>query len=250
MKRFVLILSTCLLSAWASLAETNGSEHQEVDLELVLAADVSGSVSRELVRAQRLGFAAAFRDPGLQFALRSGPLGTVAVVYFEWAGAAHQRLVVPWTHLSSANEIAEFADQLEEAELYVGGGETSISGAMQFSGRLLDDNDYEGLRKVVDIAGNGTNSVGPPVEEGLQALRASGVIVNALLLPGRTFADEGPYARLFRADDEPLDAYFRKHVIGGPGSFVMSVDPETGFANAILRKLVMEVAWSIQPPSR
>jgi hypothetical protein len=159
-------------------------------------------------------------------------------------------LVVPWTHLSSAPEIADFANRLEEAQQYTGGGETSISGAMQFSRHLLDNNGYEGLRKVVDIASNGTNSHGPPVNAGLGALRASGAIVNALVLPGRTFADEGPYARLFRADDEPLDTYFRNHVIGGPGSFVMSVDPETGFVDAILRKLVMEVAWSIQPPTR
>jgi hypothetical protein len=250
MSRRILILTTCLLAAWASLAETSGSVRQEVDLELVLAADVSGSVSPELGRAQRLGFVAAFRDPDLQRALRSGPHGTVAVVYFEWAGSAHQRLVVPWTLLSTAGEIAAFADRLEEAEQHAGGGETSISGAMLFSGHLLASNGYEGLRRVVDIAGNGTNSEGPPVGDGLQALRASGAIVNALILPGRTLADEGPYARLFRADDEPLDAYFRNHVIGGPGSFVKSVDSETGFADAILRKLVLEVAWSTQPVRR
>ena len=250
MLRPILSITVCVLTAWGALAETRGSKLEEVDLELILAADVSGSVSPELRRAQRLGFAEAFRDPDLQHALKSGPLGTVAVVYFEWAGADQQRVVVPWTLLSSGEEIAAFAERLTRAENDPKSGETSISGAMLFAGRLVESNRYEGLRKVVDIASNGTNSDGPPVKAGLGALRASGAIVNALLLPGRTFADEGPYARLFRADDEPLDAYFRKHVIGGPGSFVMSVDPETGFADAILRKLVMEVAWSIQPPTR
>jgi Protein of unknown function (DUF1194) len=246
MSRFILILTTFFLAACAALAERRESGLQEVDLELVLAADVSGSVSLELARAQRLGFAAAFRDPDLQRALQSGPLGTVALVYFEWAGSTNQRLVVPWTLVSTTAEIAAFADRLEDAEPQVGGGETSISGAMLFSRHLFASNGYEGLRKVVDIASNGTNSEGPPVAESLKALRALGAIVNVLILPGRTFADEGPYATLFRADDEPLDVYFRNHVIGGPASFVMSVDPETGFADAILRKLVLEVAWSTQ----
>jgi hypothetical protein len=240
------VFSLALLTAFPEVAQADEAWREEVDLELVLAVDASGSVSLELGRAQRLGFAAAFREPDLQHALQSGPLGTVAVVYFEWAGSGHQRLVVPWTLLSTTGEIAAFADRLEESEQHAGGGGTSISGAMQFSGHLLSSNSYDGLREVVDIAANGKNSEGTPVGDGLQALRASGAIVNVLILPSGTFADEGPYASLFRADDEPLDAYFRTHVISGPGSFVMAVDPETGFADAILRKLVLEVAWSTQ----
>lgn len=240
-----VVLSLILLAAVPAVADAGNPPLEEVDLELVVAVDASGSVSAKLSRAQRHAFAAAFRDPDLQNALRSGPLGKVAVVYFEWAGAAQQRLVVPWKLLSTTEEIAAFADRLEEAQHHdEGGGGTSISGAMLFAKRLLASNRYDGLRKIVDITSNGTNSEGPAVVDGLQALRASGAIINALMLPGRTFAEEGPYARLFREDGEPLDVYFRNHVIGGPGSFVMAVEPETGFADAILRKLVLEVAWS------
>jgi hypothetical protein len=239
-------LSLMLLAGFPVVAQADEPLRKEVDLELVLAVDASGSVSLELGRDQRLGFAAAFRDPDLQRALLSGPLGTVAVVYFEWASSADQRLVVPWTLLSTTREITAFADLLEDVDQHASGGGTSISGAMQFSRYLLGSNDYDGLREVVDIAANGKNTEGTPVGDSLQALRASGAIVNVLILPARTFVDEGPYAMLFRADDEPLDAYFRNHVIGGPGSFVMAVDPETGFADAILRKLVLEVAWSTQ----
>jgi Protein of unknown function (DUF1194) len=239
-------LSLMLLSGFPVCAQADEPWRKKVDLELVLAVDASGSVSLELSRDQRQGFAAAFRDPDLQRALLSGPLGTVAVVYFEWAGSANQRLVVPWTLLSTTREIAAFADLLVDVELHASGGGTSISGAMQFSRYLLASNNYDGLREVVDIAANGKNTEGTPVGDSLQALRASGAVVNVLILPARTFVEEGPYVRLFRTDDEPLDAYFRNHVIGGPGSFVMAVDSETGFADAILKKLVLEVAWSTQ----
>jgi hypothetical protein len=240
------VFSRILLAAFPVVAQADEPWREEVDLELVLAVDASGSISPELGRTQRLGFAAAFRDPDLQHALRSGPLGTVAVVYFEWAGSGYQQVVVPWTLLSTNKEITAFAERLENSEQHAGGGGTSISGAMKFSGHLLVSNGYDGLREVVDIAANGKNSEGMPVADALQALRASGAIVNVLILPDSTFADEGPYARLFHTDDEPLDAYFRNHVVGGPGSFVMAVDPKTGFADAILRKLVLEVAWSTQ----
>jgi Protein of unknown function (DUF1194) len=161
-------LSLMLLSGFPVSAQADEPWRKKVDLELVLAVDASGSVSLELSRDQRQGFAAAFRDPDLQRALLSGPLGTVAVVYFEWAGSANQRLVVPWTLLSTTREIAAFADLLVDVELHASGGGTSISGAMQFSRYLLASNNYDGLREVVDIAANGKNTEGTPVEDALR----------------------------------------------------------------------------------
>lgn len=222
----------------------------EVDLELVLAADTSGSVPPGMAGAQALGFAKAFRDPGLQTALTSGYRGRVAVVYFEWAGATDQRIVLPWTVLSTAADVDAFADRLAQANRREVGGETSISGAMLFADYLIRTNAYDGFRKVVDIASNGTNSDGPEIDVGLEALRATGATVNALVLPGPGSDEMGPYATLFAGHDGPLDTYFRTEVIGGPGAFVMAVDPDVGFEDAILRKLSMEVAWSIRETSR
>lgn len=246
MFRHAALTIAAVLAAVPAAAEPDRSTLETVDLELVIAADTSGSVPPELVRSQRLGFAEAFRDPDLRWALSSGPLGKVAVAYFEWSGSNEQRLVVPWTILSDDREIAAFADQLELAQTVRSGGGTSISGAMLYADRLIRTNEYAGLRKVVDIASNGTNSEGPPIGEGRRALLKTGATVNALILPGRSLDQKGPYATLFERDGEPLDSYFQTEIVGGPGAFVMATDPKVGFVEAIRRKLVMEVAWSTQ----
>lgn len=243
MLRIIFLCTAVLLTPVIAISDPEGTGAQEVDLELVLAADVSGSVSSTLAQAQRVGFAQAFRDPQVFDALASGPLGEVAVIYFEWAGPGEQHIVVPWTLIRNAEDAADFADRLEFAQTRKTSGETSISGAMLYAAHLLHLNDYVGLRKVVDIASNGVNSDGPPVHLGRRVLRDSGAIVNALVLPDRVLEQLGPYGRLFLTEPEPLDDYYRTTVIGGPGAFVQSVDMEVGFNDAILRKLVLEVAW-------
>ena len=245
MFRLVLSIIVASLATAPAIGDSVRQTLPEVDLELVLAADASGSVPSILLRAQKLGFAEAFRDPDLQAALASGPLGRVAVVYFEWAGPGQQRLVVPWTILTSAGDVAAFATRLEEAPDGAVGGETSISAAMLYADDLMATNDYDGLRKVVDIASNGENTAGPPLDVALERLRASGTIVNALLLPQPEPDLRDPYKALFTASGPPLDEYFRAEVIGGPGSFVLNVELEKGFVEVILRKLIVEVAWSL-----
>jgi hypothetical protein len=246
MFRFVLSIIVASLAAAPAIGDSIRQTLLEVDLELVLAADASGSVPSILLHAQKQGFAEAFRDPDLQDALFSGPLGRVAVVYFEWAGPGQQRLVVPWTVLTNAEDIAAFATRLEDAPDGAVGGETSISGAMLYAEYLIATNYFDGLRKVVDIASNGANSAGPPLDVALERLRASGAIVNALLLPQPGPDSRDPYKALFTGSDVPLDEYFQAEVIGGPGSFVLNVELEAGFVEAILRKLIVEVAWSMQ----
>ena len=124
------LANTCalLLAGAAAVADPLGHETGEVDLQLVLAADRSGSMSRPLVEAQRNGFAAAFRTDELQNAILSGPLGRIAVVYFEWSDHSDQEVVVPWTILADADDIHHFARELERAAPPEKGGETSISG--------------------------------------------------------------------------------------------------------------------------
>lgn len=243
MFRTILAVTTLLLSVLPAVSQPGVPERQEVDLELVLAGDISGSVPSAVARSQKSDFADAFRDDDLQSALTSGPLGTVAVTYFVWSDANSQHVVVPWTILRTPGDIVAFADRLDAAEIPDSGGETSLSAAMLFASRLLETNRYTGLRKVVDIASNGRNSDGPPLRTGWKALRASETTVNALVMPGRTLDQTGPYATLFEADGGRLDEYYQTEVIGGPGAFVQRLDPEVGHSEAILRKLVLEVAW-------
>lgn len=216
----------------------------EVDLELVLAADRSGSMSAGLRSEQRAGFAEAFRDPGLQQAIASGSLGRIAVLYFEWSDYDDQEVIIPWTLLESVEDMNRYANSLEHRGVTSGGGETSIAGAMAFARNELETNAYTAFRRVVDISGNGQNSSGPPVASELLLLRSVGATVNGLVLPKAMDGGAGPYDMLFSAYDVPMETYFQSEVIGGPGAFAIVVDKDGGFTDAILRKLVLEVAWN------
>lgn len=211
-------------------------------MELVLAADRSGSMPMALLEEQRRGFAAAFRDEALQRAVISGPLGQIAVLYFEWSDQSDQQIIVPWSILGTPDDMNAFADDLERIGIDRRGGQTSISGAMFFARHQLQTNAVTSYRKVVDISGNGRDNV--PVQDALQSLRSVGVTVNGLVLPQRLYGETDPYDMLFIGYDGPLEAYYRREVIGGPGAFAIAVDPAVGFSDAILRKLVLEVAWS------
>lgn len=219
-------------------------ETREVDLQLVLAADRSGSMTGRLLRAQRQGFAAAFRNKELHDAILSGPLGRVAVVYFEWSDQLDQDVIVPWTVLADPDDIQRFAGDLDRAATPERGGETSISGALRFAHGLLASNGHTSRRIVIDVSSNGRNSDGPPLANALGMLREINATVNGLVLP-EGYDDPGPYAMLTSGYDGPLKDYFVREVIDGPGAFAIEVDPEAGFGAAILRKLVLEVAWAV-----
>lgn len=228
----------------AARAEPIKNVLEQVDLELVLAVDVSGSVSKEMIVQQQTAFASAFRNPDLQRAILSGPNQKIAVVYFEYSSVDKQRVVVPWMTLTGANDIEQFAGLLENAPPSHLSGDTSISGAMLHARKLVKENVYHSYRKVVDITGNGRNNDGPPLDVALQSLRSLDVIVNGLVLPEFKSGRTNPYAALFTRSDLLLYDYFETEVIGGPGAFAIEVDPKEGYLDAILRKLVLEVAWS------
>ena len=238
LRRYILALFGA-----AACTQSHASELLEVDLELILAADRSGSMSTVLRAAQRQGFVQAFRDRDLQRAIISGPIGKIAVLYFEWSDRHDQQVIVPWTVLGSAADVNAFADALQNAAISSDGGETSISAAMTFAVHELKTNDFISYRRVVDISGNGRNSSGPPVEVGLGALRSMGATVNGLVFPEMTYGNAGPYGMLFTGFDGSMEDYYRREVIGGPGAFSIVADSQTGFADAILRKLVLEVGW-------
>jgi len=236
--RLVVLATASVLAPCSASAGPAGHATRDIDLQLVLAADVSGSMNASLRDAQRLGFAAAFRDASLHQAVSA--TGTIAIVYFEWAGAARQDVIIPWTIVSGPNDLIRLAERLEGWEVGRSGGETSIVGAMLFARTLLLEGGFRASRRVVDISGNGRNTEGPDVAEAIEALREIDATVNGLVLPAAHV--EGPYQ--FTGYDGALIDYYRREVIGGPGAFAIEVDPAVGFADAILRKLVREIAWA------
>ncbi|MBZ8133958.1 DUF1194 domain-containing protein [Afifella sp. IM 167] len=226
------LLAPLLLFAAASRA---GAEEVTVDLELVLAVDVSWSMDPEEQAFQRAGYENAFRDPAVIEAIRSGGWGRIAVTYVEWAGDQLQQVIVPWTLVEDEASAAAFADRLG-ATTSGRLRRTSISGALGFAERSFEDNGFAGLRRVVDVSGDGANNQGLPVTVERDRLVASGIIVNGLpvMLKG---PDPGGFMSI-----PNLDIYYEDCVIGGTGAFALPVKHVAEFATAIRQKLLLEIA--------
>jgi len=206
----------------------------EVDIELVLAVDVSYSMDADEQWAQRLGYAQAITSPEVLSAIRSGLTGRIAVGYLEWAGAYSQRIVVDWQIIEDDASAKKFADKLMSAGL-VRIFRTSISEGLRQAGRMIHDNRYEGLRKVIDVSGDGPNNQGRLVVSARNAILASGITINGLPI-----LIKRPAANWY--DIPNLDEYYQRCVIGGPGSFMVRVRERSAFARAIRQKLVLEIA--------
>jgi hypothetical protein len=221
-----------LAAGWLSPA---AAEDVPVDLELVLAVDVSWSMDTDEQELQRAGYAAAFRDAQVLEAIAGGGYGRIAVAYVEWAGAPSQRVVVPWTLVDGAESAEGFARALEAVRI----GRlrrTSISGALAFSYPLFEGNGYEGVRRVVDVSGDGANNQGAPVEIARDLLVSDGITINGLpimIKPG----DPGGFMSIAN-----LDVYYEDCVIGGPSAFIVPVTDASLFAVAIRRKMILEIA--------
>jgi hypothetical protein len=213
--------------AWPALGED-----LPVDLELVLAIDTSQSVDTSEGRLQRDGYVRALRDAEVIGAILSAPYGRVAVTYVEWAGPDQMRVVMDWQLVDSRESALAVATQLRRSPI-AGGQGTSISGAIFNAMPLFDGNGYEGMRRVIDVSGDGPNSSGANVTVARDAAVEAGIIVNGAAINN---FDGSPYTL------PDLDVYYRECVVGGPGSFVVAVDGFQSFAEAIRRKLVLEVA--------
>ncbi|MBU8536858.1 DUF1194 domain-containing protein [Falsiroseomonas tokyonensis] len=208
--------------------------NEPVDVALVLAVDVSRSVDEDEARLQREGYRTAMTDPRLIEAIRGGMMGGIAVAYVEWAGLEYQRLVLPWTRIGDQMQAEVWASALAEAPR-ASLSWTSISGAIDFSRRVLVDCPFEPTRKVIDVSGDGVNNSGPPAEEARDRAVAEGITINGLpILNDRpTFGRRPPI---------PLDIYFRESVIGGPGAFMIAAEDFDDFGQAVRRKLIREIA--------
>jgi hypothetical protein len=211
-----------------------------VDLELVIAVDASLSMDLDEQRLQRDGYIMAFRDPEVHKAITSGPNGRIAVTYMEWAGPPTQQVVMPWTVIDSAQAAGAFADRLEAAPISRA-RMTSISAALQYSGRLFESSGAKGIRRVIDVSGDGPNNAGMPVVPVRDELVAKGIVINGL--PIMLKLAQGFF------DLAELDLYYADCVIGGTGSFMIPIKQRNEFQTATRRKLLLEIA-GYEPPAR
>ena len=206
-----------------------------VDLELVLAVDVSGSMDDDEHVLQRQGYVEAFRHPLVIGAITSGILGRIAVTYVEWAGPASQVVTVAWRIIDGEDSARAFANVLSDAPIaYIRG--TSISGGLAHAATLFTGNGIEGTRRVIDISGDGANDRGVPVELARDVVLARGLIINGLPLMLK------PRLYYWTGGKTGLDDYYWDCVVGGSGAFVIAVTEKSQMAVAIRRKLVLEIA--------
>lgn len=226
------LLKTALLCLAASTVQVTATP-REVDVELLLAVDVSRSMSEAELDLQRRGYAAALRSPAVIEAIENGLIGEVAVSYVEWAGEAAQTVVVDWMIISDAASADAFAAQLTGIPTPPS-RRTSISGVLEHARVAIQSNPYEGLRKVIDISGDGPNNAGGPVIDARDRTIAEGIAINGLPLLTEDQNDI-PWSVV------NLEEYYRQCVIGGPASFVIPVGSWDEFAEAVRRKLVLEL---------
>jgi hypothetical protein len=206
----------------------------EVDVELVIAVDVSYSMDPDEQALQREGYIIGFNSPEFLNALQQGAHGRIAVTYFEWAGASDQRVVVPWRVIDGPATAKAFTDAVAAAP-YRRAYRTSISGALHFALPLFADSGYRGLRRVIDVSGDGVNNQGDPVAIVRDEVLERGVTINGLPI---LLKRPSPATM----DIEDLDVYYEDCVIGGPGAFVIPIRERDQFREATRTKLVQEIA--------
>lgn len=220
-----------VLGCWAATAAA-----QAVSLALVLAVDVSTSVNDQRFELQRRGYAEAFTNPEIIRAIRATPQGQIAVTLFEWAAVDAQHVIVPWTVISDAEGGQLVAEQLLREPRSLRGW-TSISGAIDFSVRLLDASPYPANRRVIDVSGDGVNNSGRPSANARDEAVARGITINGLPI-----LSESPPPGWRTPFGVPLDEFYRDNVIGGQGAFVVIAEDFDAFGAAILSKLIREIS--------
>jgi Protein of unknown function (DUF1194) len=210
----------------------------DVDLLLVLAADVSRSIDATKFQLQRDGYAAAMSDPRVLETIRAGRNGRIALNFVEWSGVGAQRVVIDWTAIGDAASAKDFGDRLVEAPRSFA-DRTSISSAIEFAMAQLARAPFSAPRQAIDISGDGTNNAGPDLPPMRDEAVAKGITVNGLAI-----LSESPLAWNPEHTNPPggLDNYYRDNVIGGPNAFVMVAKNFNSFGQAIIAKIIAEVA--------
>src|SRR5262249_15150376 len=205
-----------------------------VDTELVLAVDVSYSMDPAEQQLQREGYIEALTSREFMQALRGGTHAKVAVTYFEWAGPFDHKIIVPWRLIEGPESADGVANEIARAP-YRRASRTSIASALQFAKPLFDASGYNGIRRVIDVSGDGANNSGPLVTEVRDDVVGSGITINGLPIMVKR-------PNVFTMDIENLDIYYEDCVIGGPGAFIVPIHNRDQFKDAIRTKLVLEIA--------
>ena len=220
----IVSAALCLTSMISIYAQGNAAS--KVDLVLVLALDVSGSVDEDEFELQRRGLETAFRHPLVVAAIQRGRAGRIAVAAVQWAGYHNQHVAVPWSIIENSPSAARFADRLATMPRHFPDGPTHLSGIIRFATNLARKAPFQPARRVIDISGDGKNNIGdPPARARDEAIR-SGMTINGLPVLNAS---------------EALEKYYRSQVIGGPGAFVISAADYEDYPRAILRKLLREI---------
>ena len=241
-----LAVGLSAVTAWrldAAPASRGGGGQQttSVDVELVLAVDISYSMDADELALQREGYVKALTSAEFLNALRQGIHGKVAVTYFEWAGAGEQRVIVPWRVVEGPESAGSVASEIMAAPIRRA-ARTSISGALLFGAALFETSGQRGVRRVIDVSGDGANNSGPLVTIARDEVLAKGITINGLPV----MLKRPSYSTM---DIELLDEYYEDCVIGGPAAFVVPVKDRDKFVEAIRTKLVLEIA-TLTPQTR
>jgi Protein of unknown function (DUF1194) len=227
-----------VIAAAVTLCSPTARAVEEVDLLLVLSSDVSRSIDAPKFKLQRDGYAAAIVNPRVLQAIRSGALGKIAISFVEWSGVGAQKIVIDWTIVSDEATAHDFSAQVIEAPRAFA-DRTSISGGIDFAMAQLARAPFQSNRHTIDVSGDGTNNSGRDVTDARDEALAKGVTINGLVI-----LSERPMSWNADHTNPPggLDNYYRNNVIGGPGSFVMVAADFNSFGQAIINKLIAEIA--------
>ena len=221
-------LTAVLLTSAPALADP-----VSVDLELAFVVDASGSIDEAETRLQRQGYLEALRNPRVLDSITGGLTGGIAVAYIEFAADGCERLSVKWTRIDSRESAEAFGKEILAQPLMFCPGGNAVGDALAFAATSIEKNNFKGLRRVIDISGDGPNTLGAPVELTRDLIVSTGITINGLVIERPSMPD--------------LDAYFRGNVTGGPGSFVIKAESRQTFAQAILKKMILEIAGETLP---
>jgi len=242
MSRLLRLWRVFLGGIAAALLASHASAAEQVDVELVLAVDVSLSMSPMELGIQRDGYAAALTHERVVQAIADGAYGKIAITYFEWAGVNSHHIIVPWTVIANKPDAERVAARLS-AQPPNSARRTSIAAALEFGADLFAESQYSSQKRVIDISGDGPNNQGAPVATSRDAVVKQGIVINGLPL-----MTTGGFASAFDVVD--LDRYYTECVIGGPGAFMIPVNDWSQFPEVVRRKLVLELAGPLSPAWR
>jgi len=229
--RHNILLLISVLSAFAvvaSAASPTAAQLTPVDIELAFVVDASGSIDEDETRLQRQGYVDALKNPKIQSSITSGLTGGIAVAYVEFAADGCARLSVPWTRIHDVASADAFGQRILAAPPMFCPGGNAIGEALAFAANSIENNAFKGARRVIDISGDGPNTVGVSVEPVRDLIVGAGITINGLVIN--------------RPSMPNLEDYFKGAITGGPGSFVIKAKDRASFAEAILKKMILEIA--------